>query len=547
MPNFLSNLLEQTRGIWNNLTLGRKVALVLVGIAILAGLIALIFLPNRVEYRELYSNLSSDDRTNVEIELDNMGIPYQTSEDGKTILVPQGQIRQARMRLANKGLPRSESTGFELFDETRFGMTDFAQHIQYQRALQGELANTITQMDKVSDARVHLVIPQPSVFIEEEKPAKASILLTIAPGEQLNKNQINGIIHLVASAVEGLKEEDVELIDTAKGVLLKEKKSLAESVSEQLKYRHAVEESYRNRILSALSPVVGPGKLTAWVSVDMNFDSFEVTKEEYEPYNVIQNEQMTTETTERLAKIVGGTPGMSSNANVNTTPTTQSPPGPSQQPQSNILQNQIPLKETKEESTVSYVVGKSMLKTKRVPGHIERITASVVVDNKQKAGIKQPQPWTKAKLQEIESIVKGTIGYNSTRGDVVEVKNVPFAISQLPKKKEVAPEVAQRRNLYRTLAQLAFGLIVIVFAYFMILRPIFRGIGKLTPVPEAEKPEEIPTEVEEEKKPEELIEEVIPEAAISTKESAGLEALRNLAEESPEKIEGLILHWLEED
>lgn len=545
MPNFLSNLLEQIRGIWNNLTLARKTALVLVGIAILAGLIALIFMSNRLEYKQLYSNLSSEDLTSIEMELDNMGMPYQNSEDSKTISVPQDRVREARMRLASRGLPRSESVGFELFDENRFGMTNFAQHVQYQRALQGELAKTIIQIDSVSSARVHLVIPQPSVFIEEEKPAKASVLLKINPGEKLSSDQVNGIVHLVASAVEGLSAENVELIDTANGVLLnREDKSLAESVSEQLKYRHAVEESYRNRILSALSPVLGPSRLTAWVSVEMDFDSFEITKEEYDPYtNIIKSEQRTKESTERLAEVVGGTPGMASNLNVNTATNTQNP-GASQT-QNNILQSRIPLKETKEDSTISYVVGKSVLHTKRSPGHINRITASVVVDNKQKAGTKQSQPWTVAELQNIESIIKSAIGYNPARGDVVEVKNVPFAISELPVEKEVIPEVEQRRHLYKTAAQLVFGLIVVVFAYFMILRPIFRGVGKLVEIPEAEKPQEIPVPEEEGEKAEELIERITP--AISTEESTNLEALRKLAEESPEKIEGLVLHWLEEE
>ena len=550
MPEFLPNLSEQIKGIWNNLTLARKAALVLVGFAILAGLVALVFWPNRLDYKPLYSNLSSEDLTSIEVELDNMRIPYQLSEDGMAISVPVDQVRKARMWLANEGLPRSESIGFELFDESRLGMTDFVQHVRYQRALQGELANTITQIDKVSEARVHLVIPRPSVFIEEEKPAKASVLLKLRPGERLKKEQINGIVHLVASAVESLKAENVDLIDTSNGVLLnKEDKPLAESISDQLEYRHAIEKTYRNRILSTLIPVLGPNKLTARVSVEMDFDSFEITKEEYDPYtNVIENEQRTKESTERLAQVVGGTPGMASNVNINTATNTQNPSSP--QVQSNILQNQIPLRETKENSITTYLVSKSVLHTKRNAGRIERITASVIVDNKQDpSGAKQSRPWTAAELKELDSIIKSVIGYNPARGDVVEIKNIPFAISELAKVKEVIPpEVEQRRYLYRTLAQLTFGIIVVIFAYFMILRPLFKGIGKLVAIPEEKKPKGIPAPSEEERElsPEEILEQAIP-AAITGERYNELQALKELAEKSPEKIEGLIIHWLEEE
>jgi len=170
------------------------------------------------------------------------------------------------------------------------------------------------------------------------------------------------------------------------------------------------------------------------------------------------------------------------------------------------------------------------------------------VDNKQDpANANQSQPWTAAELQELDGIIKSAIGYNPARGDVVEVKNIPFAISELAKEKEGIPEVEQRRHLYRTLAQLAFGLIMVIFAYFMILRPLFRGIGELIKIPE-EEPMEIPAPEEEKKEetPEEILERIAP-SITSSEESAELKALRAAAQQSPDQIEGLILHWLEED
>jgi len=548
MPEFLSKLLEQIRGIWGNLTAARKAILVLVGIGILAGLVAIIFLYNKsVEYKTLYSDLASADLAEIETELDRRGIPYQISEDGRSILIPVEQVHQARMWLANKGLPRSDSIGFGLFDESRFGMTDFAQHVQYRRALEGELANTITQIEQINQAWVHIVIPRPSVFIEEESPAKASVLLKIVPGEQLNKRQIDGIIHLVASAVEGLQPDNVELVDNSNGVLLnREVPSLSESIKDQLKYQQAIESAYKDRIVSMLSPVLGASKLTSRVSVEMDFDSFEVTKEEYDPYTVIESEQKIKESTERLAEITGGVPGMASNVNVNTDPNLE--PSGIPQATNNLLEDRIPIRQTKEDNTTTYLVGKSVLRSQKSAGSIKRITASVIVDNKYDPVNNQLQKWKQSDLKDLENIVKSAIGFNASRGDVVEVKNIPFATTQLPKTKEkVISEIEQREKLYENLAKLGFALIVVVFIYFMLLRPLFRGISRLIAIPE-EDIGEIPVpeeEVEPVETAEELLQRISP--AIASEEATDLQALRKLAEESPEKIEGLIMHWLTED
>lgn len=554
MPEFLSNLLEQLKGIWGNLTFVRKIVVVLMGFAILIALLALVFLSNRgFEYKALYSSLSAEDLTDIEMALEDNGILYKSSEDGQNILVPIDQIRQARIWLARKGLPRDESIGFGLFDESKFGMTDFTQHVQYKRALQGELANTLAQIDKISKARVHLVIPRPSVFVEEEKPAKASVLLTITSGKQLNKADIDGIVRLVASGVEDLKLEDVELIDNSDGSRInKEEPTLADSINDQLKWQKTIETAYRERIETMLAPVLGPNgrdRLRAEVTVEMDFDTIEATKEEYDPYTIIDSEQRVKETTERIVQAVGGAPGMGSNVNVNTDPNVQPPGLP--QAEENIINDRIPLRETKEDTTTTYLVGRSSVKTKKSAGAIKRVTASVVVGNKPSAeGDKPSQPWTDVELKNLEHIIKTAVGYNLTRGDVVNVKNFPFPDDLLAVAKREIPQkdIEERKRLYRTLAQLTFGLTVVIFAYFMVVRPLFKGIGKMiAPEPEMLEPtiEEEVEEGEPELTPEQLRARVMP--AIFSEEMLDLEALKAVADEKPEQIESLIMHWLEED
>ena len=443
---------------------------VVFGVAALAflALVAVAFMGSRTEYGVLYSNLDPTDAGRIVKELQTKGIPFKLAKQGTTILVPKDKVYALRLEFAGEGLPKGGGVGFEIFDKTNIGMTQFLEHVNYVRALQGELARTIRQLDPVEDARVLLVIPKKSVFLEEQKPPKATVVLKLRPGVDLKPSQVKAIVHLVASAVEGLKPENVTVVDTLgrdlTEMLAEKEGEMGAAVAKGLEYKRKLEKLYEKKILSLLERTLGPGKAVAKVTVELDYSKVEKFKEVYDPENVVRSEQTVEESAQGKVPGVGGVPGVQSNL------------GPAQK----ILANQS-VNYTRRKVTRNYEISKTTERVVVPPGVIKRITASVTVDGhyeKVKKGKKEEEvykPLSEQELQSIKKLVMAAIGYNRKRGDVVEVVNLRFRNDLLKKEAEELKKMEQREFIISLIKYGAFFVFVILFLLFVI-RPLVRYI-----------------------------------------------------------------------
>ncbi len=437
-------------------------------IAAFVALLSIAFLHKGEDFGVLYSNLSSKDAAEIVKQLQAKGIPYRLEKGGKTILVPKDKVYSLRLEFAAQGLPKGGVVGFEIFDKTNIGMTEFLEHVNYVRALQGELARTIMQLEPIQDARVLLVIPKKSVFLEEQQPPKATVVVKLKPDVDLKPDQIKAIVHLVASAVEGLKPENITVVDT-KGrdltaLLEKEKEDLGKVALDRLEYRKKLERMYEKKILSMLTKALGPGKAVAKVTVELDYSKIEKLKEIYDPENVVRSEQQVEEQAQGKIPGAGGIPGVESNL------------GPAQQ----ILSGQS-VNYSRKKITRNYEISKTTEKIQIPPGVIKRITASVTVDGyyeKVKKGKKEVEVYKPLSQQELESIrklVMAAIGYNKKRGDIVEVVNLRFRNDWAKQQAEELKKMEQREFLIALIKYAAFFVFLILFL-LLVIRPIVKYI-----------------------------------------------------------------------
>ncbi len=416
------------------------------------------------DYAVLFSNLDPQDAGAIVKVLREKGIPFKLENGGTTILVPKKSVYSLRLELAAEGLPKGGAVGFEIFDKTKIGMTRFLEHINYVRALQGELERTIRELAPVQSVRVHLVIPKKSPFLEEREEPKATVLIKLAPGADIKPEQVRAITHLVASAVEGLKPENVTVVDTLGRDLTElagiKGKGIAGLSVDRLEYKRRLEKLYEKKILDMLSQTLGPGKAVAKVTVDVDFSKVERLKELYDPENVVRSEENVTEKAVGRVPGAGGIPGVESNL------------GPAQVIASKA--GQVNYEKTK--TIKNYEISKTTEKVDVPPGVIKRISASVMVDGiYEKKGKKEEyKPLSQKELEDIKKIVMAAIGYNKRRGDSVEVVNIRFR-SPLAKEMEEMKKMEQRAFILALIKYIAFLIFVVLFVFF-VLRPLVRYI-----------------------------------------------------------------------
>ena len=302
-----------------DLPAGTKIGALFALAAMVAGLVALSLWARQPDFRVLYTNLSDRDGGAIIAALNQMNIPYQFNEGGSAIMVPANRVHDARLRLASSGLPKGSIVGFELMENQKFGATQFQEQVNYQRALEGELARSVQALSAVESARVHLAIPKPSVFLREQQKPTASVLVNLRPGQTLDRAQVSGIIHLVASSVAELPITGVSVLDQ-NGNLLSNSANESGNLSldpGQLAYLHQTEQSYNRRILDILEPIVGRDNVRAQVTADLDFSQTESTAESYRP-NANQAEatirsQQTSEAKNGIQGNAQGIPGALSN------------------------------------------------------------------------------------------------------------------------------------------------------------------------------------------------------------------------------------------
>lgn len=421
----------------NRLRANPKIPLIVAGAAAIAILVAMVLWAKSPDYRTLYSNLSDQDGGAIVTQLTQMNIPYRFSDNGGALEVPADKVHELRLRLAQQGLPKGGAVGFELLDQEKFGISQFSEQINYQRALEGELARTIETLGPVKTARVHLAMPKPSLFVREQKSPTASVTVNLEPGRALDEGQISAMTHLVSSAVAGLPPGNVTVVDQSGHLLTQSNTSSRDLNDAQLKYANDVEGRVQRRIEAILGPIVGAGNVHAQVTAQIDFANKEQTEEQYSPNGdaaqaVMRSRQLNT--TEQIGgQNPGGVPGALSNtpAPANAAPIS-TPPANQQNGQQNNAQQTTSTaaantgpRNTSRNETTNYEVDRTIRHTKMNVGDVQRLSVAVVVNYKMLPDGK-PLPLTTDQMKQIEDLTREAMGYSEKRGDTLNVVNSPF-------------------------------------------------------------------------------------------------------------------------
>lgn len=457
--------------------------------AVIALIVAAVMWSSEPKYKVLFSNLDDRDGGAIVTALGTMNVPYRYNENGTALLVPAERVYDARLQLASQGLPRGGSVGFELMDNARFGASQFAEQINYQRGLEGELARSIEAMHTVQHARVHLAMPRQSLFVRERQAPTASVLLNVYPGRSLSDSQVSAISWLVASSVPELTAESVSIVDQ-NGRLLSAPLGEGRGMdADQMRFVREMEQRTVERILTILNPLVGPGNVHAQASADVDFARREETSEVYrpnqEPGQAAVRSQQTSDSTQRGINPAQGVPGALSNqAPPNaqapvTNPPAQQPPRPGQPPQPANAQQQQQQQQTgtqnnggslneRRDATTNYEVDRTISHIKQPVGNLKRLSVAVVVNYiRDKDG--EPQALPPEELNKLTNLVREAMGYSETRGDSLNLVNSQFNDGPPPVPMWRDPEMLA---LFKTILAWLVGAVIALWLYRKIRRSV---------------------------------------------------------------------------
>ncbi len=447
-------------------------------------IIALILWAKSPAYRVLYSNISDQDGGAIVAQLTQMNVPYRFQERGGAIMVPEDKVHEARLTLAQLGLPKGGAVGFELLDQEKFGISQFSEQVNFQRALEGELARTIETLGSVQNARVHLAMPKPSMFVREQKSASASVTVTLSQGRSLDTGQVSAITYLISSAVPGLNADNVTIVDQS-GHLLTQSGGQAMQTT-QLKYTSEVEADYQQRIQTILATIVGRNNVKAQVTAQIDFTQHEQTAEQFQP-NTAQDKmairsRQTSDAEQGSKNAVGGVPGALSNQPPTpaTAPITQVPaqnqPAQGAAGGTNAANNAarngtgsaeatvatpMPFNNRKD-NTTNYELDRTLTHIKRSTGSIERLSVAVVV-NYLPGKDGAPVALTPQQLEQVNALVKETMGYSAARGDTINIVNSPFTAVE----EDAAPPFWKQEGFINLLLSAARYLLIAIVAWFL--------------------------------------------------------------------------------
>ena len=466
------------------------------GLALLvaAALVALV-LGRQPDYRVLFANLSDKDGGAIVAQLAQMNVPYQYTDGGGAILVPADKVHDVRLRLASQGLPKGSVAGFELMEQSKFGMTQFQERLNFQRGLEGELTRSIQALSSVQTARVHLALPNQNGFFREQQKPSASILVSLYPGRTLDRAQLAGIVHLVASSVPELAPSAVSVLDDS-GKLLSDAPEGAGSAAfdaQQLQYVQLLEAQYTRRILDILEPVVGRNNVKAQVTAEVDFSQTESTSEQHRPNlgqdaSAVRSQQVVESTGAGGAQPPSGVPGATSNQ----------PPAPSAAPINGANppptasgQQQGAAPQGKRESVTNYEVDKTVRVTRGGSGSVKRLSAAVVVNYQPKAAegkgeADSPlQALPAEQIEQMTALVRETIGFSKERGDSVNLMHTPFLADAPP-----APELPlwkqpETLELARNLALPLGGALFAALVVLGLVRPGLKAMSAPRELPMA--------------------------------------------------------------
>lgn len=464
-------LLTQLKQLNDKLTWNQKISILLLAAAIITGVGLMVYFMGQEEYQTLYSGLGAEEASTVVNRLKDLKVPYQLGDAGKTIRVPKPRIDELRIQLATEGLPQSGKIGFEIFDKTNLGMTEFLEKISYKRALEGELARTILSLKEVSQARVHLVLPKESLFQEKSEPTKASVVIKLNAGRQISDMMVSGIVHMVSSAVEGLNPQNVTVVDIAGRMLSAKQGSPEESLTAtQLELKGRYEKDLKLKVVNILEPVVGEGRVKADTWVTLNFNRSEQTEEKFNPQETpIRSQQKSEEQVLPAATGPAGVPGTASN---------QATPAPNFTPINGRGQSSS----TKRSETTNYEISKLVRHTVEPVGGVRKLSVAVIVDDAVKvekgtdgSTVKKTTPRSADELKKIRDLISSAVGFDASRGDQLTVENIAFEIN--PGLDEVKPTFYENwKELIQPAIRYGAFIILFLLVYFLMVRPVTRKV-----------------------------------------------------------------------
>lgn len=522
---------ERLRGLWGSLETWQKASLVGAGVAVLGGILLLVFMAGRTSYEPLFANLHITDQSAVVSYLKEQKIPFKVDSTYSAILVPRDKVYEARIALAGRGIPNNGTTGYELLDNSKVGATDFQQRVAYNRALEGELARTIQWVNAVDTARVTIVIPETRLFLEQQQPSTASVMLKMAPGMEIGQEEVKAIVHLVASSIEGLKPENVTVVDTdgqnltdliADGSLLfldsgggRGRKDVT-SVQRRLEQQQELE--FEQKLRTLLERVYGPGRAKVAVRVQLDFDKKSNNQRTYIPLTdtktgVVRSTQNTEESYTGPANFPGGIPGTTTNI-----------PGYV----ANTGQGSGNAEYNRADTVTNYDITTHESQQVETPGKVKRLSASVIIDGKLKAD----------EIANWKDAVANAIGFDEVRGDRLTVIGMPFDTSVEDAMVARLGAEKQRQLIMVAVSSLFLAILagVLLFIWLRRRRAAALARGRQSSAAGAE---QVPSLRE-------LLDN--PDLMTSQGELAVLEEqLRNYAMNNPEEMANLIKNWIVDD
>ncbi len=525
----LKGYLQQLQELWGKLDTRAKVIIGASTVVVFTGLIFLVFVLGDPNYQPLYEQLDPEDASAIVEELDTRGVNYRLRDGGSTILVPADQVHDMRLEMAGQDLPASGQVGFEVFDDVQFGTTDFERRVNLYRAMGGELSRSIETMNAIRSARVQITAPEESLFITEERPAKASVMLEMESGHQLSPGQARAIGNLVASGVPDLNLENVTIVDTAGNLLSPEQmgeddfQNAREISSTQREMEREYEEKLKDRLTAMLTRILGPDNFTVQVESRMDFDRRERESHTYLP--IIGDEGLPRSRQELREIYYGGdipdeeegAPGTASN-----------------------IPGYLTVEDAEEdgyyertEETINYEMDEIVEREEFAPGTIENLSVSVMVDDEM----------AEDELVVLEESVQAAVGYDADRGDTINVSSLSFDRTM---EEELAAarqreEEARRRQLM-IYSGLIVGILLITLITIFILKRRSDQQEEMA-VPEGARVDMMVEEEEEE-------EVELPEEELSEEEKKARkmrEELQDMAEDQPDEMADLIKSWMQED
>ncbi|MES2025020.1 MAG: flagellar basal-body MS-ring/collar protein FliF [Pseudomonadota bacterium] len=542
---------------------GRKVILMLGAAAVIAVMIALVLWSQKPEYRVLFSNFSDRDGGAIMSSLQAANVPYKFAEGGGAILVPADKVHEIRLKLAAEGLPKGGGVGFELMENQKLGVSQFLEQVNFQRALEGELARSIQSVGAVQAARVHLALPKASVFVRDQQKPTASVLLNLRQGRALDQQQVSAIVHLVASSVPELSPKNVTIVDQSGNLLSENNKPAGANTLDpsQLKYVQELQQSITKRIESIITPIVGQNNIRAEATADVDFSTSEQAAEIYKPNQVANSATVrslqTSESSNGGANATGvpgaltNQPAPAATAPLDTTPPPAAPgtpaavagaPGaPGAAAATAAAAQATP---TQKDTTTNFEVDKTVRYVQQPMGGLKRLSVAVVVNYKRvvaKDGKVTIQPLSDTEKTQITDLVKEAMGYNKDRGDTLNVVNSPFA--GVDKEEIAKPPLWERPEVIDMALQaakyLAIGIALLIL-YFKMLKPM---LNKLNPPP----PLALMDESGEPIQKIHLEEPEVGPMGVQNTYQQNLEAAKELARKDPKVVANIVKAWVGND